>query len=355
MIDLHLHFDGSLPVATVWEQAMKQGISLPAASIEQLQAKMVCPAECKSLNDYLEKFDIPLRVLQTVEGIKESMIDLIEELAAERMLYAEIRFAPQLHLQKGLTQEEVVRAAISGVQEAMQLLHDHDATEALEDSGASDIGRDMVQNNKRPQIKIQLILCCMRGRDNKEANFETIRLTAKYLGKGVCACDLAGAEAVFPTKEFEDLFVYAGNLGVPYTIHAGEADGPESIHSALVFGAKRLGHGVRAAEEAGLVNELAEKRITLECCPKSNVQTKAVENIQMHPIKEFLYRGIPVTVGTDNRTVSQTTIAKEIQYLRERLALTVEEERQLYLNAADAAFISKEEREGLKNVITEII
>lgn len=353
MIDLHLHFDGSLPVATVWEQAAKQGISLPAASLEELREKMVCPADCKSLNDYLEKFDIPLRVLQTAEGIKESMIDLIEELVAERMLYAEIRFAPQLHLQKGLTQEEVVQAAISGVQEAMQLLHDD--TEALEDSDVSDTGRDRVPNNKRPQIKIQLILCCMRGRDNKEANFETVRLTAKYLGKGVCACDLAGAEAVFPTKEFEDLFVYAGNLGVPYTIHAGEADGPESIHSALAFGAKRLGHGVRAAEEAGLVNELAEKKITLECCPKSNVQTKAVENIQTHPIKEFLYRGIPVTVGTDNRTVSQTTIAKEIQYLREQLALTVEEEQQLYLNAADAAFISKEEREGLKNVITEII
>lgn len=329
MIDLHLHFDGSLPVETVWKQAVKQGITLSAATIQELRDKMVCPSDCQSLNEYLEKFEVPLSVLQTWDGIKESMMDLIKELMAERMIYAEIRFAPQLHLKKGLTQEEVVQAAIAGVREAM--------------------------DSDRNPIKIQLILCCMRGTDNMEANRETIALTAKYLGKGVCACDLAGAEALFKTSKFSDLFAYAKSLFVPYTIHAGEADGPDSVRAALSFGAKRIGHGVRSALEASLVNDLAEQRVVLECCPISNVQTKAVEGIQAHPIKEFLYRGIPVTLNTDNRTVSQTTIAKEVQFLREHLGLTVEEERQLYLNAADAAFISKEEREGLKNVITQII
>ncbi len=327
MIDLHLHFDGSLPVNTVWNQARKQGITLPADTVEELRDMMVCPVDCGSLNEYLEKFDLPLSVLQTVEGIKESMEDLIAELIAEEMLYAEIRFAPQLHLKKGLTQEEVVQAAIAGVRDA--------------------VGQGT--------IKVQLILCCMRGTDNFEANKETVALTAKYLGKGVCACDLAGAEAVFKTEMFDDLFAYAGKLGVPFTIHAGEADGPVSVRAALSFGAKRLGHGVRSVEDADLVNDLADCQVVLECCPISNVQTKAVESIQVHPIKELLYRGIPVTVNTDNRTVSQTTIAKEIQYLRDNLGLTLEEERQLYLNAADAAFISKEEREGLKNVITKII
>lgn len=327
MIDLHLHFDGSLPVKTVWEQAKKQGITLAASSMDELREMMVCPVDCKSLNEYLEKFDIPLSVLQIREGIKESMEDLIAELISEGIIYVEIRFAPQLHLQKGLTQDEVVQAAIAGVETAT--------------SGQ--------------EIKVQLILCCMRGSDTDDANRETVLMTSKYLGKGVCACDLAGAEALFKTESFTDLFAYAAELGVPYTIHAGEADGPKSIKDAISFGAKRLGHGVRAAEDALLVTELMENEITLECCPISNVQTKAVVSIEVHPIKEFLYRGLKVTVNTDNRTVSQTTIAKEIQFLRDNLGLTVEEERQLYLNAAESAFLTKKEREGLKNVITKII
>lgn len=327
MIDLHLHFDGSLPVKSVWEQAKKQGINLQASSIEELREMMVCPANCQSLNEYLKKFDIPLSVLQTKEGIKECMEDLIAELISEGMIYAEIRFAPQLHLLKDLNQEEVVRAAIDGVESAT--------------SG---------QN-----IKVQLILCCMRGADNEDANRKTVEMTAKYLGQGVCACDLAGAEALFKTENFADLFAYAAELGVPYTIHAGEADGPDSIKAALRFGAKRLGHGVRAVEDAALVTELMEEEVTLECCPISNIQTKAVASIEVHPIKELLYRGLKVTVNTDNRTVSQTTIAKEIQFLRDNLGLTVEEERQLYLNAAESAFLTQKEREGLKNVITKII
>ena len=327
MIDLHLHFDGSLPVKTVWEQAKKQGITLAASSMDELRDMMVCPVDCKSLNEYLEKFDIPLRVLQTKDGIRECMEDLIAELILEGIIYAEIRFAPQLHLQNGLTQEDVVQAAIAGVETATS-------------------GQEM---------KVQLILCCMRGSDNDDANRETVLMTSKYLGKGVCACDLAGAEALFKTESFADLFAYAAELGVPYTIHAGEADGPKSIKDAISFGAKRLGHGVRAVEDASLVTELMENEITLECCPISNVQTKAVASIEVHPIKEFLYRGLKVTVNTDNRMVSQTTIAKEIEFLRDNLGLTVEEERQLYLNAAESAFLTRKEREGLKNVITKII
>lgn len=327
MIDLHLHFDGSLPVKTVWEQAKKQGIILPAASVDKLRDMMMCPVDCQSLNEYLEKFEIPLMVLQTKEGIKECMEALIAELISEEIIYAEIRFAPQLHLQKGLSQDEVVQAAISGV-----------------DAAVAD-----------RNIKVQLILCCMRGTDNMEANRETVTLAAKYLGKGVCACDLAGAEAIFKTEDYGELFAYAAHLGVPYTIHAGEADGPQSVHAALRFGAQRIGHGVRAAEDATLVMELLDGQITLECCPISNVHTKAVASVELHPLKEFLYRGLKVTVNTDNRTVSQTNIAREIKFLRDNLGLTREEERQLYINAADSAFLSKSEKEGLKNAITKII
>jgi adenosine deaminase len=327
MIDLHLHFDGSLPIKTVWEQAKKQGITLPAASMAELQEKMVCPVDCNSLNEYLEKFDLPLMVLQTKAGIRECMAALIEELVAEGMLYAEIRFAPQLHLQKGLTQEEVIQAAIAGVEEAT--------------SGQ--------------RLKVQLILCCMRGAENDSANRETVALTAKYLGQGVCACDLAGAEALFKTHTFEALFAYAAELGVPITIHAGEADGAKSIQDALRFGSRRIGHGVHAVEDEELVEFLRKEQVCLECCPTSNVQTKAVACIEEHPLKYFLDKGLLVTVNTDNRTVSQTTIAQEIQFLRDTIGLCKEQERRLYLNAVQAAFITEKEKEELKHAITEII
>ena len=327
MIDLHLHFDGSLPVKTVLEQAQKQRITLPADSLEELQNKMACPVNCRSLNEYLEKFELPLMVLQTSDGIKECMTALIEELVTESMLYAEIRFAPQLHLQKGLNQEQVVQAAIAGVKEATE----------------------------GQKLKVQLILCCMRGADNFKANRETVALTAKYLGKGVCACDLAGAEALFKTETFEALFAYAVELGVPFTIHAGEADGTQSMRDALRFGSTRIGHGVHAVEDTALVQELLEKQICLECCPTSNVQTKAVRCIEDHPLKDFLQKGLLVTVNTDNRTVSQTTIAQEIQLIRDTFGLTQKEERRLYLNAAEAAFITEKEKEELKYAVTEII
>ncbi len=343
MIELHLHFDGSLPVKTVWEQAGKQGISLHAKSVEELREQLVCPVYCKSLNEYLECFDLPLMVLQTAESIEECMEELVLELSAEKMLYAEIRFAPQLHLQKGLNQEQVVRAALAGMNRAMEKAGKNHGEE---DSGSTDV---------YPPIKVRLILCCMRGLDNAEANRETVALTAKYLGKGVCACDLAGAEALFKTESFEKLFAYASELQVPFTIHAGEADGPASVWAALRFGAKRIGHGVRSIEDPELMEVLLERQICLECCPTSNIQTKAVDKMRRHPIREFLRKGLLVTINTDSRTVSNTTIAREVQLVKSSLGLSPKEERRLYLNAAEAAFITDKEKEELKYAITKII
>lgn len=326
MIDLHLHFDGSLPVETVRKQAYRQGIALPASD-EALKRLLICSEGCRDLNEYLDKFVLPLSVLQTEESLRESMEDLIRELVKERMLYAELRFAPQSHCQKGLTQREVLEAILEGVR----------------------------RGTEGQKIRIQLILCCMRGKGNEAANLETVELAAAYLHQGVCACDLAGAEALFPTEDYRALFSYAGRLGVPCTIHAGEADGPKSIRAALSFGAARIGHGVRAVSDPELVEQLKRERICLECCPTSNVQTRAMESIEEHPVVSFLRQGLLVTVNTDNRTVSGTSIAKEMALLKKHCGLTAGEERQLYLNAVEAAFLSHEEREELKNVITQII
>ena len=203
-------------------------------------------------------------------------------------------------------------------------------------------------------FRCKLILCCMRGVDNHEKNLLTVRTAAAFLGRGVAALDLAGAEALYPTADFADVFGLARELGVPFTIHAGEADGPESIEAALDFGASRIGHGVRAAEKPELLERLRDQRIPLEMCPSSNVQTKAVPSLSRHPVLEFLRQGLCVTVNTDNMTVSDTTIEKEFGLLSRELGMTAEERKKLLLNAADAAFLTSEERWRMKDVIEKI-
>ena len=326
MIDLHLHFDGSLLARTVLELAKEQGIALPSEEPDELKLFLAAPADCGSLNEYLEKFDLPLLVLQTREAIRKGMYTLVSSLKEQGMLYAEIRFAPQLHTKKGLTQEQVVKAALQGLQEAA--------------AGSF--------------FKAKLILCCMRGADNREENLLTVRTAAAFLGRGVAALDLAGAEALYPTADYGEVFALAKELSVPFTIHAGEADGPESIRAALRMGASRIGHGVRAGEDPELLEELKERQIPLEMCPSSNVQTKAVPSLSEHPVLSYLRRGLLVTVNTDNMTVSDTTIEREFRLLKEELGMTPEERRQLLLNAADAAFLTAEERWRLRDVIEKV-
>ena len=326
MIDLHLHFDGSLLARTVLELAKEQGIALPSEEPDELKLFLAAPADCGSLNEYLEKFDLPLLVLQTSEAIRKGMYTLASSLKEQGMLYAEIRFAPQLHTKKGLAQEQVVKAALQGLQEAA--------------AGSF--------------FKAKLILCCMRGADNREENLLTVRTAAAFLGRGVAALDLAGAEALYPTADYGEVFALAKELSVPFTIHAGEADGPESIRAALRMGASRIGHGVRAGEDPELLEELKERQIPLEMCPSSNVQTKAVPSLSEHPVLSYLRRGLLVTVNTDNMTVSDTTIEREFRLLKEELGMTPEERRQLLLNAADAAFLTAEERWRLKDVIEKV-
>ena len=326
MIDLHLHFDGSLLARTVLELAKEQGIALPSEEPDELKLFLAAPADCGSLNEYLEKFDLPLLVLQTREAVRKGMHTLASSLKEQGMLYAEIRFAPQLHTKKGLTQEQVVKAALQGLQEAA--------------AGSF--------------FKAKLILCCMRGADNREENLLTVRTAAAFLGRGVAALDLAGAEALYPTADYGEVFALAKELSVPFTLHAGEADGPESIRAALRMGASRIGHGVRAGEDPELLEELKERQIPLEMCPSSNVQTKAVPSLSEHPVLSYLRRGLLVTVNTDNMTVSDTTIEREFRLLKEELGMTPEERRQLLLNAADAAFLTAEERWRLKDVIEKV-
>lgn len=257
---------------------------------------------------------MPNRVLQTEAALERVAFELVEDMALEGLTYAEIRFAPQLSCEKGLSQEQVTEAVMAGVRRGML---------------------------SYPRIKIGLILCCMRGagKDNLEKNEKTVDLAARYLGDVVCAVDLAGAEGLYDTALFESLFCRAAKAGVPYTIHSGEADGPGSVRSALAFGAKRIGHGVASARDLKLMEELAESGVALEVCVTSNVQSKAVPSLAEHPIRQLFDAGVRVTVNTDNRTVSGTTLVKEIELVKTAFGFTDEEIGKMETYAQEARFL----------------
>ena len=334
LIDLHIHLDGSLPYETVHKLMQQEG--MPAKTDAELYSLLSVPEDCRDLNEYLEKFDFPLQLMQSAGNIEQIVYELLTVQSAEGLVYTEIRFAPQFHCQQGLTQAAVVEAAVAGLRRFEQEQYSCTCAETA------------------PELHAGLILCAMRGADNKEANLETVRVAAQYLGKGVVALDLAGAEALFPTRDFEDVFALARELEVPFTIHAGEADGPDSIRTALAFGARRIGHGVRALEDAALVKELAEKQIPLECCPTSNLNTKMFPDMAHYPIRALLEAGVKATVNTDNMTVSDTTESKEFAKLEQAIGLTAAEEKQLLLNAADAIFGGEDEKTRLRKLIAEM-
>ncbi len=320
-IDLHLHADGALSVDTVLKLAEMQNVTLPTEDREELSSLLSAPVDCKDLNQYLQCFDLPCSLMMTKETVSEAFYRIKEELENNGMIYAELRFAPQLHTAQGLTQEEVLLAAIEGCQ--------------------------------RSELRSNLILCCMRGDDNYEANMETVRLTEKYKDNGVVAVDLAGAEALFKTDDFEDVFDYAKELGLRYTIHAGEADGAESVAKALDFGASRIGHGVHSAEDENVMKRLKDGGTALELCITSNLQTKAEESLETYPLKKLMDYGITVTLNTDNPTVSNTTIRKEMELAKENFDLSNDDIKQLLLNSVNSSFADEETKSYLRERVEE--
>ena len=189
---LHLHLDGSLRPETVYKWLKEQGKDV---TLEQVKKELMVDKDCRDLNEYLQKFNLPLEVLQSKENIEQATYELFEDLAKQNVIYAEVRFAPSLHVGRGLSYDEIVESAIRGMERAKE----------------------------KYEIDGNLILCCMRGENNTISNLQTVAVAKKYLDKGVCALDLAGAEALYPTQQFIDIFKIAKQANIPFTIHAGEA------------------------------------------------------------------------------------------------------------------------------------
>lgn len=327
LIDLHIHLDGSLPFELVRELAAAQGMAVMSDS--QLRRLMTVSSDCMDLNEYLSCFDYPLSLLQTEDALEKSVYRLLQVQSFQGMIYSEIRFAPQLHTRYGLNQKQVVDAALRGIKRFQETF-----------------GSSVLESN--------LIFCCMRGAENIDSNLETIEIAGPLMGHGVAALDLAGAEALFPTSDFEILFKKVKEKGIPFTIHAGEAAGAESIWKALEFGASRIGHGVRCIEDKVLVDHLVKSGIILELCPTSNMNTKIFDSIRKYPLPALMEAGVKVTINTDNMTVSGTTVRKELQLMADTFHLDKGQIKILLRNSVDGAFTSEEIKHHLRKEIDNI-
>jgi len=323
--DLHVHLDGSLRLETILDLARKDGIDLGVDNIDDLK-KLIGPGKIhKSLNDYLKGFDITLKVLQTKESLYRAAYELAEDCAAENVGYIEVRYSPVLHTQKGLPLTAIVESVVEGLKDAQK-----------------DFG-----------INSGVIICGIRN-ISPAVSLRMAELAVAYKNRGVVAFDLAGAEYNYPAKDHLEAFSLILSNNVNVTIHAGEAYGPDSIHQALHYcGAHRIGHGVRLKEDGGLLNYVTDHRIPLELCPSSNVQTGAIKTIEEHPVKFYLDLGIRVTLNTDNRLITNTTMTDEYDLIYNTFDLSPFNILDLVINGVKSSFMPFEYRKWYLRDIKE--
>ena len=317
-VDLHLHIDGSVNPVTVYELSRKYNIEPECyLSLEQITNSMMIP-EGEYDPDFLT-FEPPLRVMQNREGLYRISKELVKRLDDDGLVYAELRFAPQYHLNNGLSQEEVVLAVIDGINDGLK---------------------------ECKQVNIGLILCMMNHKDAKRnycENLETLHLANKYLHKGVNGIDLAGYEDSM--DDFKQLFDLAINMGIPATTHS-----EFTVKDALKYDTKRIGHGYQAALLEELTNEVIEKGITLEMCPDSSLSYEyGLKGDHTHPLVVLYQKGARVTVNTDNLTVLNTSLEYEYS-LCYKMGLTDADIYQMNRYAIEASFASEELKEKLLKI-----
>jgi adenosine deaminase len=339
-ISLHDHLDGGLRPQTIVELADEIGYALPASDAAGLGAWFAAQSDSGSLVEYLKTFDVTLAVMQTSAGLTRVAREFVEDLHADGVIYGELRWAPEQHLGGGLTLDQAVEAVQLGIEEAI---------DAVEAEGGF--------------IRAGQLVSAMRQNDRGR---EIAELALRHRERGVVGFDTAGPEAGFPPSRNQEAFDLLAAEWMPVTIHAGEADGLESIRSALLDGrALRLGHGVRIAEDLAvedgpdglevtlgrLAQWVRDRGIALETSPSSNLQTGAIarwgSTMADHPFDLLYQLGFRVTVNTDNRLMSATTLTRELSLLVEAFGYDVTDVEAFQLNAAEVAFLPLEDREEL--------
>ncbi|SHK70806.1 adenosine deaminase [Rhodothermus profundi] len=319
--ELHCHLDGSLRLTTLLELARQQGKLrlLPADSLEGLEEILRQVDTADSLEAYLAWFRYTVPVMQTRQALRRIAYELAEDAARENVRYLEVRYAPVLHVEEGLKLEQVNDAVLDGLRAAER-----------------DFG-----------IRTGLILCGLRHLP-ESVSMRTAELAVAYRKRGVVAFDLAGGEAGHPPKHHLHAFYLARNHLLNLTVHAGESWGPDSIHQALFYcGAHRIGHGVTLEQDPDLLQYVIDHQIPLEICPTSNVQTKAVADYASHPLRQYVARSVPVTINTDNRLFSRTTLTDELWRVHRHCGLDVQQLRTVVLNSFRHAFLHWDEKQEL--------
>ena len=325
--DLHVHLDGSLRLETILELAAEQRVTIPADNVESLRQAIGCGNDFGSLVEYLRGFDITLTVMQTEEALERIAFELAEDAHQENVRYMEVRYSPMLHTRRGLKLTKVVEAVLAGLRRAR------------ETTG----------------IKANVILCGIRN-ISPESSYQMAELAVAYKGRGVVGFDLAGAEADFPAKHHRQAFQLVRDNNINCTIHAGEAYGPESIAQAIhVCGAHRIGHGCRLREDGDLLHYVNDHRIPLECCPSSNVQTGAVRDLATHPLKLYFDLGLRVTINTDNRLITDTTVSKELWLAHTKLGVPFADIKSMIVAGFKSSFQPFHEKQAmLRRVVSEL-
>jgi adenosine deaminase len=325
--DLHVHLDGSLRLPTIIDLAREEGVDLPSYDAAELRRILHLGENCGSLAEYLKAFDTTLKVMQTESALYRIAYELCEDAARENVRYMEVRYAPMLHTQRGLKLTRVIEAVLAGLKAA----------------------RD------KCGIESNIIICGIRN-VSPASSLEMAELAVAYKGRGVVGFDLAGAEYDHPAKHHRPAFQLVRDNNINVTIHAGEAYGPESVAQAIhVCGAHRIGHGVRLREGGDLLHYVNDHRIPLECCPSSNVQTGAVRDLTSHPLKLYFNLGLRITVNTDNRLITDTTVSKELWLCHTQMGMSFRDIKSMVMAGFKSSFLPFHERqEYLRRVGQEL-
>lgn len=313
--ELHCHLDGSVRPETMLELALEYGQPMPVDDPDALREHMVVK-NAHNLEEYLERFTITLSVMQRADAIERIAYELAEDAARDGVRYLEVRYAPVLNTREGLSLDEVVEAAARGLARAER---DHDIT-------------------------ARIIICGLRHLD-PEVSITLAKLAVAHRQRGVVGFDLAGGERGHPARTHADAFAYARQHELAVTVHAGEGDGAESVRQAVHdCGADRLGHATKLIDDESLTRYVNDRRIALEVCLTSNVQTHASDSLDAHPVRRYFDRGMNVVLNTDNRLMSGTTLTDEYLLAARHHGFTFEELSVIALNGFVSAFLPWEDR-----------
>lgn len=327
--DLHVHLDGSLRAGTLAELARRRGVCPQATTDDAFESGLVF-REGMSLSACLRRFDVPVALLQEERDLERVAAELIQDCFSDGVRHAEIRLCPLLHTRGGLRPDDVLDAVLVGIESGIA-------------SGAGGGSSEWMSGC--------VIVSILEGMSDGETS-RLVDLATRYVDRGVVGVDLAGDESLFRADEFATEFARARDAGLGITVHAGESGDARNVAAAVEkLGASRIGHGTSAPDDPSVLELLAERSVTVECCLTSNVHTGAVASYEEHPMRRFVEAGVPVVLATDNRFFSHTSLSREYDVAGERLRMEKGVLDRIALESARSSFLPPREREELERLI----